>query len=258
MAVTGKGGATPAIVKEDGGVSIAGRALRYGHQVKGGNLANQTDFLVLYEKLGLDPGCELSEFKRAYRRHVAMLHPDRPAEARAGGGATGAGPLQEVTAQYGAAMEFHRRHGRLPGAATAPPRFNARDAAVPHVSPPAPVSPGAPTRSRSKRLILLAVIATGVLLWNIVPVASLTQAGSTQVPADDDGDSSDPQVKTVLSIGMSADDVRAIEGDPQSIHDHRWGYGKSWVLFDHGEVIDWYSVPPHPLHANGRPPQTHR
>ena len=40
-------------------------------------MARDTDFLELYRNLGLNPDCGLIEFKQAYRRRLAVLHPDR-------------------------------------------------------------------------------------------------------------------------------------------------------------------------------------
>ncbi|WP_426703030.1 J domain-containing protein [Rhodanobacter sp. Col0626] len=226
-------------------------------------MANQTDFLDLYEKLSLDPGCGLTEFRQAYRRHVAMLHPDRPTATQTDHETARSGPLQELIAQYGAAMEFHRRHGRLPGAATPPLRFAASVAArAPHPKQPSPMPSSAPLRTapgpRPALLVLLAVVATGVLLWNVSPVALLTETTPVQTPTTDDGDPSGSMTKSVLSIGMSMAGVRAIEGDPRSVHGGRWEYGLSWISFDHGVVVDWSSSPLHPLHvASNRPPGMH-
>jgi hypothetical protein len=71
------------------------------------------DFVRLYAELGLQPGCSLEEFKLAYRRRVAELHPDR------------LGPdaisvdthqrLSNLIASYRASLRFHRQYGRLPG-----------------------------------------------------------------------------------------------------------------------------------------------
>ncbi|MGB5852363.1 MAG: J domain-containing protein, partial [Rhodanobacter sp.] len=77
-------------------------------------MARETDFLDLYRLLDLQPGCGLDEFKHAYRRRVAVLHPDRRSDDPHG---VAAQRLQQLTAMYGMAMEFHRTHGRLPGAA---------------------------------------------------------------------------------------------------------------------------------------------
>ena len=78
------------------------------------------DFTQLYSQLGLRPDCTLDEFKRAYRRRIAALHPDK--------GHTLDTPethalLPDLIKLYATATRFHRRHGRLPGArpSLAPP-----------------------------------------------------------------------------------------------------------------------------------------
>ncbi len=76
-----------------------------------------SDFNQLYAQLGLRPGCTLEEFKRAYRRRVAELHPDRHPGAMAGAAGEDALSLSELTSLYTTATRFHRAHGRLPGAA---------------------------------------------------------------------------------------------------------------------------------------------
>lgn len=222
-------------------------------------MANQTDFLDLYRKLGVDPACGLIELKRAYRRRVATLHPDRPAGIPDSSDAEGNEPLQELIAQYGAAMEFHRRHGRLPGVAAPVSRFagpGADTVRAAQRSWVAPVPPPASPHTRSRWLILLAVVATGVLLWDVAPRAMLTEA-TAQIPANDDGDPADSVVRPVLSIGMSSDRVRAIEGDPIATRGNRWEYGPSWIGFDHDVVTGWYSSPLRPLHVgSSRLPDT--
>lgn len=78
-------------------------------------MAGDTDFLALYDELGVAPGIsDLDVLKRAYRRRVAQLHPDRSA--------TGEGDperLQRLNRLYGAALAFEQRYGRLPAAAVA-------------------------------------------------------------------------------------------------------------------------------------------
>ena len=218
---------------------------------KGDDLANETDFLDLYRRLKLSPGCELLEFKQAYRRHVALLHPDRPAAAHLD--ARAAELLQQLTAQYGAAMEFQRRHGRLPGAVAAPRRAASEETTV-----PIPCHPLAPSdvarRSHTKILVLLAVVATGTLLWSIAPLSSLPETALIPEPVNE---VSQPEslASQVLSLGMSAESVRAIEGDPEAVHDGRWEYGPSWISFDHDEVVDWHSSPLRSLKTtSSRPP----
>ena len=39
-------------------------------------MSEDTDFVSMYEELGLDAECGMDAFKQAYRRRVAALHPD--------------------------------------------------------------------------------------------------------------------------------------------------------------------------------------
>lgn len=57
-----------------------------------------------------------------------------------------------------------------------------------------------------------------------------------------------PTVPT-LALGMSVENVRAIEGNPDTIDGDRWEYGASWIRFEHGQVVDWYSSPAHAFKA---------
>lgn len=152
-------------------------------------MADETDFIDLYGKLRLEPNCSLAEFKQAYRRHVAAWHPDRRRGSRAD--ALAAARLQRLTAQYSAAMEFHRRHGRLPGAVAAP-RVSvvavAGTEAALYVENDAPVSAAAgaagaasydaedrfeetPLRAwRTRWLWLAALVIVAVIAWSLIPV----------------------------------------------------------------------------------------
>ena len=79
-------------------------------------MANEpTDFLRLYQELGLVPGASLEELRRAYRRRVSELHPDRSGQSCTASLPGAAERLQRITVLYGAATQFHRQHGRLPG-----------------------------------------------------------------------------------------------------------------------------------------------
>lgn len=219
---------------------------------KGDDLANETDFLDLYRRLKLSPGCDLHEFKQAYRRHVSLLHPDRRGsnylDARA------AELLQRLTAQYRAAMEFHRRHGRLPGAAAAPRAAAEFIVPIPRCELAAP---GVARRSRMKMLALLVFLATAVLSLSLTSLSSPSETDPMPEGANEDvRPSESAAAPTLLSLGMPAETVRAIEGDPDAIHDGRWDYGPSWINFDHGEVVDWHSSPLHSLKVTSiRPPR---
>jgi curved DNA-binding protein CbpA len=203
-------------------------------------VARDTDFLQLYRDLGLTPDCGLIEFKQAYRRRLAVLHPDRQTAATAAAPAE----LQRLNAIYGAAMEFQRRHGRLPGAAQVRP---ARGVKPGRSSRPA-IAP-APNGHSRRMLGLLGVSAAIWLLWNNEPSPQPTHAAPptaasthpTAAPAKA-GASLRP-----LAAGASEDAVRAAEGEPLIMSDGRWEYGPSWVRFEDHKVVQWYSSPLRPL-----------
>jgi hypothetical protein len=211
-------------------------------------VARETDFLDLYRLLDLEPGCSLDEFKHAYRRRVAVLHPDRRSDDPHG---VAAQRLQQLTAMYGMAMEFHRMHGRLPGAAGV--RAAPAAAAGETASPPA-ATRGRPARRRSRRWLLLPAAAIVVwLAWPgeqpsppVTPPADAAQSTAHRTR----GPTADPPV---LELGMDAASVRGIEGEPTlMISGQRWEYGPSWIRFEDGKVVDWYSSPLYPLHAPTR------
>lgn len=249
---------------------------RFNATGKGKPVTQETDFLDLYRQLGLSPGCDLSELKQAYRRRVAALHPDRQPNLAVD--AKAAARLQRLTAQYGAAMEFHRRHGRLPGAPTArttnvraadegsptgtdpfagarvaPPVASASSHAVSHVAI-------AKRRARGRIAALLAVVALGGLAWNLYSNSFRAGAAgisedTVQSPEANGVARDDAAAAPALRLGMSADEVRAIEGDPVSAHGDLWEYGPSWVRFDHDQVVDWHSSPLRALHTGENPAQ---
>ncbi|MBB6188329.1 J domain-containing protein [Rhodanobacter sp. MP7CTX1] len=210
-------------------------------------MARETDFLDLYKILGLDPGCGLAEFKQAYRRRVAVLHPDRRDDD--GASAIAAERLQHLTAMYGAAMEFERQHGRLPGA---PP---VRHPAVEASPSPAPALSIARAPQRRWRWLLVVAAALTFIAWllwdsgwlsgNAEPEPATT---SQQSPSDshlaDHHESASP---STIALGMDTDAVRAIEGDPMLVGENRWDYGPSWIRFEKDKVVDWYSSPLRPL-----------
>jgi hypothetical protein len=213
----------------------------------GAGLAVETDFLALYRQLGLSPGCKLADFKQAYRRHVSVLHPDRN-DAAAPEDHERFGRL---VIQYNAAMDFHRRHGRLPGAPV-----GARSAST-DTSPAEPVAPSPlpPRRERvthTPRPMLLAIVALVVIAliaWGVGPIDS-TPGGDTRTPPLAAAETSEPAVPAPqLAVGMTQEDVRSIEGDPTAVHGDRWEYGPSWVRFERDQLVDWYSSPFHSLKA---------
>ncbi|HEY0179708.1 MAG TPA: DnaJ domain-containing protein [Dokdonella sp.] len=234
----------------------------------GTDMAGETDFISLYEQLGLGPDCSADELKRAYRRRIAELHPDRrpgPSDPAA------TARLQTLIAAYNAAIGFERRHGRLPGAAlvrrgaSMPPRTAA---ARPHAARgPAPAAPRRGTGLRWIVLAGLAAAGVGAYLWSGSdaepprrPPSSRTAeppprapSGSAPGPARSAPATGGalPTGAPVLRLGMDADDVRAIQGRPVMVNGERWEYGPSWIEFDHGKVSGWYSSQLRPLKVAG-------
>lgn len=73
------------------------------------------DLTVLYSELGLRPNCSLAELQLAYRRRIAELHSDRTAGSESS--PERLAMLRDLISLYATANRFHRRYGRLPGAA---------------------------------------------------------------------------------------------------------------------------------------------
>ena len=223
-------------------------------------MARETDFLDLYKILGLNPGCGLAEFKQAYRRRVAVLHPDRRGADQVS--VIAAERLQQLTALYGAAMEFERRHGRLPGAPPVRPP-------PPEAGPPpvAHVATAVPPRRRRLRWWVIAPVALACIVWMLwdfgwLSGSSDSDTATTTSPSPPASSTLAGQHATAqpsnLELGMDADAVRAIEGDPMLTDEGRWEYGPSWIRFEDGKVVEWYSSPLRPLKtATAQPVPAH-
>lgn len=210
-------------------------------------MAEDTDFVALYDELGLDSECSLAEFRHAYRRRVAQLHPDHPDNS------SDISRLQRLNRLYAAAIEFQRTHGRLPGAIRAH-RIEARSDAFTSSDAPAFDSPSMSGSGSYWRYVLLVAVLGSVLYGLSIqePATTISDAvESTDAPRQD---LHRPVVEELLAIGMNGSQVRRIQGDPFNSHEHRWEYGPSWILFDCGKVVDWYSSPLHPLHVRGSSP----
>src|ERR1700761_4516780 len=106
-----------------------------------------TDFLLLYAELKVNPDCSLDHFKRAYRRRVAELHPDR---AQGKPSPAAMVRLQALTRLHDEAMPFHARHGRLPGATQA-----AQSGPTDTPPPRARMTPSAEPRSALRSILIV-------------------------------------------------------------------------------------------------------
>jgi hypothetical protein len=232
-------------------------------------MAAPTDFLRLYQELGLTPGATIEQIRQAYRRRVSELHPDRAGtlsvrteEATA--------RLQNITQLYNAALQFHRQHGRSPGSSVPSPRTSVRARDVSASADRMRRPPLSRTYLYASAVLACAI---GAYAWlgtsdpsedsGEIPAAAVDDIGSAQPgmagAEQDEGRDLPIVVPAQLEIGLSVEEVESIEDAPVMRSDVRWDYGPSWIAFEKGKVVDWYSSPLQPLRrATIRPaPQTH-
>lgn len=214
-------------------------------------MAEDTDFAALYRELGVDASCSLTDLRGAWRRRVAKLHPDQ------GGDAEDTGRLQVLNRQFDAALDFHARFGRLPGAP--PPGLLAR-AGRSSIDMDAGGEASAGFRRISRYFVVAGLLGICVLGWRILQIDDTGDRAAREVPAADahGGSGTEHPAQAAIEVlavsaGMDKPRVRAILGEPLEMHDLRWSYGPSWVEFRCDRVVGWYSAPQRPLNvADGR------
>ncbi len=229
-------------------------------------MAEDTDFGALFRELGIDSTCSLAELRGAWRRRVSKLHPDQ------GGNAEDTGQLQQLNRLYDAALDFHARYRRMPGAmpsgqlspewpgiSAGNPSSSASFAGDPHRNAPAASGFG----RISRYFVTVSLVAIAVLGWRVVENKPengsklAADPGADRVAAigvPEDGGiqpariAAKPTTATLaIAPGMGKDTVRDILGEPLDMHALRWSYGPSWVEFRCDKVVDWYSSPLRPL-----------
>ena len=210
------------------------------------------DYNHLYLELGLQPDCGVDELRQAYRRHVSSLHPDRGGRTKAAGARSL--PLSDLNALYHEAIRFHLRYGRLPGASQ--PRMHSRGATATVASASTDATPsgenGTPVASPERRiwwaLLLVAVIA-GLMLGLPDAHSPATSIGHPVAEADMPREPA-RALPTTLALGMDAATALAIQGEPVGRSDSEWTYGPSWLRFEKGKLVDWYSSRLYPLRTD--------
>ncbi len=213
-------------------------------------MSAQTDFLALYRELGIDPSCSPEAFKRAYRRRVSELHPDRTGE-----GIAGEEKLKLLNLGYAAALDFLQAHGRFPGAPAAAPRPHAPgpSTSLPRVQArhEPQDQPGAPRQRRWLSLVLvaLAILVVGAQLAGRDGEANAPVSEAPRPAASGAHAAATAPVEAALETGLSADEVlHAFGGPTDTAGDGRlWHYGPSWIRLSCSRVVDWYSSPLKPL-----------
>ena len=213
------------------------------------------EFADLYAVLGASPEQGPAALRRAYRRYVARTHPDRS------GRATDDGRLAEVNRAYARALAFQRQTGRLPGSTLpAPARPEAGGIAGNQVAaPPVPRPPRSMTApARRSRWLGLAVVST--MAW-LALLAALREPPPQQHPTEALATVSMQAGATgerFVTIGMEAQQVLSVQGQPTERRGDLWNYGPSWIRFHCGAVQAWNSSPLRPLQvraASARDPQ---
>ena len=219
------------------------------------------DFMALYRELGVDATCTFADLRAAWRRRVSKLHPDQ------GGRPEDIGRLQELNRRYDAAVAFHARFGRLPGApVTGTTRIAATDAAPATTTErrwqradAAHDAGGFGERARdaaglstiARCFVAIAVIAVVLLGWRLVDRSrAAPEHGDIDGAAGAAGDAANAASAArpdALAVGMDKDMVRRTLGEPIDMHALRWHYGPSWVDFRCDRVAGWYSSPLRPL-----------
>jgi hypothetical protein len=215
-------------------------------------MAGNTDFLVLFQELGLSAGCRLDEFKLAFRRRVAQLHPDRKTGAASDDSES---RLQRLIAMHDAAMDFHRRYGRLPGVQT-----QAHHTPAPASTPPRATVATTQHRSWNPGFVAIAALVLLLLAWWLIESSSneddaeLSPATPQSEHVQEATTAATPHSFARLALGMNRQQVLAIQGEPVSSTQEHWEYGPSWIAFTCGKLSDWYNSPLRPLHASSQHP----
>ncbi|MEP6908273.1 MAG: hypothetical protein ABI858_09875 [Pseudoxanthomonas sp.] len=155
---------------------------------------------------------------------------------------------------YGVAMQFQKEHGRLPGAPVAgkfkrPPR-PPRDAR--QTPARAAKDDGIPRRGW---LLLAGLLAFVIYLVISATPDAPTHAGTSshQQQLPNATATTTPAGPDYIAVGMDTAAVLSLQGRPSRTSEELWEYGPSWIRFEKGLVVDWYSSPLYRLRSSGQP-----
>lgn len=98
------------------------------------------------------------------------------------------------------------------------------------------------------------MIVGGLAVWALVPEADRAESVAEGVPVVVAEPAAPAVDAATLALGMKDEEVAAVEGEPTLRSPDRWEYGPSWVRFEGGSVVDWYSSPLRSLHVRSTHP----
>ena len=207
-------------------------------------MSEDTDFAALYRELGIDASCSLAELRGAWRRRVSKLHPDQ------GGSAKDIGRLQRLNRRYDAALDFHARYGRMPGAVAAGRLVDETVESSPadiwrRTDADANENPATGFGRIPRYFVAIALLAVAVLGWRIATGREKTHDSGDEHTGRIAAEAGKAAAQIVPGQGKYT--VRNILGEPLDMHALRWTYGPSWVEFRCDKVVGWYSSPLRPL-----------
>jgi|GEM_PF-7061256 len=241
------------------------------------------DYARYYRILGLRPDCEWRDVRAAYRKKVAIWHPDRLPDIE-GIRESAEAKFKDVSIAYQAISTYYNEVGMMPEVGFFDDDFGGDDFAYagdgdddfePYVPPSPPPPRRRPRERRSNRLtwmvvLLLAVffIVYGMSLqsWDERSIVnrgeelekSVRDSASRSSSRSDNwreersssGDALGGKGKSRITRGMHKKWVLQIQGEPMLREEDTWDYGISKIYFRDDLVTDWYSSPLDPLRVD--------
>jgi hypothetical protein len=243
-------------------------------------MTREEHYRAYYRTLGLEPGCTWPQLKAAYRRAVHTWHPDR-FQDQPHDRARAEEKIKEVNYAFHRLAKYYRQCGILPctpadttaSTITSRPYHKHRKAPQGSVARPKHTSVDKsppdinPTLGRSPRqsyivkgLLIVSAIVLGYTFFNdttdpqrskssyLAPESTLKP--KTSIKSGSDNVQVLPREETEpygFTFGCSISDVLDIQGIPSRTEGNIIWYGSSRVVFEHGIVVDWESLPSDPL-----------
>lgn len=223
-----------------------------------------------YAALGVTPDTDWKTLRTAYKRLIGRWHPDRFL-SDATRKELAEEQCKQITLAYEALKQYRRKHGVLPplvSDAEAKRRAAVHDAssafehAAPSISPERarePATGATPAKRKHRTVIVLAVLAAGIFLFDrdFEPATPRDQQVSDPAPSES-AQSEPPRPSTPepggITVGSTLGEVYSIQGVPTLTQNDTWYYGKSEIHFERGKVVSWRGHPDNPLRiAPGQP-----